>query len=365
MTEQIDQNDIVAGSRKLRLYWLSFLGFYFIHFFTSGLTFFSGIASLMLLAGFLHFYLRAFDCVGTQVVRPLIGILIIAAVASPINWGASVMFTYAAFFAGFNFSGDERRKWFATILVLITAMTWLFSLPIYNYFLPAVITSTGLFFIGKLEREALHARQAQQRSNDEIERLATINERERIARDLHDLLGHTLSSIALKAELTHALIGKDNDRAQREAKDVTDIARDALHQVREVVSGYRHQSLREEATQLQRWLALQNIEFEWKLPEKTPQQEQEQVLCWILREGITNIARHSNANRATFILRNLGDVWQATLRDNGRTGSIVEGNGMAGIRERVASLNGEVNWNTDDGTQLRVQWPSNIGETTI
>jgi two-component system sensor histidine kinase DesK len=198
------------------------------------------------------------------------------------------------------------------------------------------------------------------RSNDEILRLATLSERERIGRDLHDLLGHTLSVIALKSELARKLVDRDLDAARREIGEVERVARDALSQVRTAISGIRSTALSAEisaATALLKAHGL-NVTCETE-PVKLPL-ACETALALSLREAATNVRRHSGARDVSIRVRREASAVVVEVADDGRGGRIVPGNGLNGMRERLDCVGGSltVSPNGNGGTLLRASVPA-------
>ena len=134
-----------------------------------------------------------------------------------------------------------------------------------------------------------------QLAQEEIEHLAKVAERERIARDLHDLLGHTLSLITLKAELARKLVDRDPQRAKQEMQDVEHTSRAALADVREAISGYRGQGLAAELLRARQTLETAGITVDCEASEVPLSPAQETVLALALREAVTNVVRHAQA----------------------------------------------------------------------
>jgi two-component system sensor histidine kinase DesK len=194
-------------------------------------------------------------------------------------------------------------------------------------------------------------------ANDEITHLAKVAERERIARDLHDVLGHTLSVIILKSELAGKLIERDPARAKAEIGDVEQTSRDALAEVRSTIRGYRLHSLKGELKQAESTLrtagmAVQSVTVE--MPLTAPQ---ESVLALVLREAVTNVVRHSGAHTCQIRLANTNHSCSLEVGDDGRGGLRREGNGIRGMRERVEALGGTLQYNSNAGTTLTIQFP--------
>lgn len=178
----------------------------------------------------------------------------------------------------------------------------------------------------------------------ELARLAVTEERLRIARDLHDLLGHSLSVINLKSELAAKLVEQDAKRAAAELLDVQAVGRKALAEVREAVQGYRQLALADALEGARSALSAAGIAYELddavvKLPADV-----EEVFAWAVREGTTNVVRHSRAEHCAVRIRD--GAGEATLEvedDGAATPTAPEGgSGLAGLAERVARLRGRV-----------------------
>lgn len=201
----------------------------------------------------------------------------------------------------------------------------------------------------------------------EVARLAVADERERFARDLHDLLGHTLSVIALKAELAGRLLPERPEQAAVEVGEVEQVARKALGEVRDAVSGYHRPTLDSELAGARMALSAAGIEVEVQRPTVVLDPAVEAVLGWAVREGATNVVRHSGASRVVFAVQvgvsdaelevlddGPGDAGQENSRNGGG-----EGHGLDGLAERVQRLGGsmEAGARHGGGYRLAVQVP--------
>ena len=193
-------------------------------------------------------------------------------------------------------------------------------------------------------------------SREETQRLAKVAERERIARDLHDLIGHTFSVITLKADLAGKLLDKDLEKAREEVKQLETISRDALSQVREVVSGYRTSDLLSELANAKHVLASMSIQFEYRFEglgdkesietnlEKHLDAKSNKELAIVLRELVTNIIRHAKADEVDAVIKREDGNIVLTVKDNGQGFDNQEhkGFGIKGIEERINKLSGFV-----------------------
>jgi two-component system, NarL family, sensor histidine kinase DesK len=194
----------------------------------------------------------------------------------------------------------------------------------------------------------------------ELARTAVAAERERFARDLHDLLGHSLSVIAIKAELTGRLIGSAPERAATEVAELEAVARTALSEVREAVSGYRRPTLDHELEGARVALAAAGIAARFEAATGPLSPEVEAVLAWTVREGATNVIRHSGARCCAVRVRADGAAAEVEVVDDGagegpRPGDGPGGgNGLAGLRERTAAVCGRLEAGALDGGGFRL-----------
>ena len=180
---------------------------------------------------------------------------------------------------------------------------------------------------------------ALQLSQEEVRRLAATAERERIGRDLHDLLGHTLSLITLKLELSRKLADRDPQGSRREVTEAETIARQALAEVRSAVTGIRASDLAAELASARLLLECQHVHLHYAPPPPMPP-DVERGLSLVLREAATNIARHAQAHQAWIRFEQEGRSLLMEIRDDGRGGVQADGNGLGGMRERVTALRG-------------------------
>jgi two-component system sensor histidine kinase DesK len=179
-------------------------------------------------------------------------------------------------------------------------------------------------------------------TREELARTAVSEERLRFARDLHDLLGHTLSVMVVKAQAVRKLIPRDGGLAVEQAGDIETIGRDALRQVRLAVSGYRGQGLSAEIDGARTALRDSGIELVVRqrgtpLPEETGA-----LLGWAVREGVTNVIRHSGAANCEIAVDGRDGTAVLAIRDDGCGGSAAKGNGLQGLTERIGGAGGRI-----------------------
>lgn len=184
-----------------------------------------------------------------------------------------------------------------------------------------------------------------QQARAEIARLAVESERLRFARDLHDTLGHALSAIAVKSELARKLVHRDADRTEEELADIEQVARQALQDVRDTVTGYRSRSLPEELDGALEVLKAAGISCSVEGPDESFPVEAGSLLAWVVREAATNVVRHSRAAGCRVRLRRDGRTAELEVTDDG-VGTApggppgAGGHGLAGLAERVAGAGG-------------------------
>ena len=198
----------------------------------------------------------------------------------------------------------------------------------------------GVARMGSAIRE-LHA------ARRELTRLAVIEERERLSRDLHDLLGQTLSMITLKSELARQLVTEEPDRCAQELSQIERVARQTLREVREAVAGYRQPHLSSELEGARQLLEAAGIEVEIDPIQEALPPAIDAALAWAVREGVTNVIRHSRARHCRIHLTHKnGMMGVEVLSDGGgreqEESTARPGLGLAGLRERVCTLGGDL-----------------------
>ena len=270
-------------------------------------------------------------------------------------WNHSGGVTYAIYAcAYFAFFGSVRQSvagiasTIAVFALLSQWHQWPWVATIMMAMIAASVGAGNLFYRISSQKDA-----ELRLSHDEVRRLAATAERERIGRDLHDLLGHTLSLITLKSELANKLFDRDASAAKREMIDVERVARDALAQVRRAVTGIRAAGFAAELASAKLLLESNGVHLEYDLADVSIPVEVETALAMTVREAVTNIQRHAQAARASIVLEHTGGRLALRIADDGRGGDIVPGNGLTGMRERLATI----------GAELRVESQRGRGTT--
>ena len=203
-------------------------------------------------------------------------------------------------------------------------------------------------------------------ANKKISELVKLEERQRIARDLHDTLGQKLSLIGLKSDLANKLVLINPKSAQNEIKDIQQTARTALKEVREMVSEMRGTKLDEEIIRIKQILKAAQIQFEFVGTSQLTDTPFliENVLSMCLKEAVNNIVKHSQANTCKLIIKQLPNEWYIKIEDNGigftQKGCFFSGNGLQGMKERLEFVNGCLDIHSSGGTTLTIRIPNVI-----
>jgi two-component system, NarL family, sensor histidine kinase DesK len=220
------------------------------------------------------------------------------------------------------------------------------------------IVSIGILMtaFGRIAR----ANRELQETREELARLAVSEERLRIARDLHDLLGHSLSVIALKSELARKLVEREPSRAAAELDDIQSVSRTALAEVREAVQGYRRLALADALESALAALAAAGIDCELNEADVALPADVDAVLAWAVREGTTNVIRHSGALHCAIRVSADPERAAVEIEDDGSAApSMRRGSGLNGLRERARRVRGELEAGTlpEGGFRLRLTVP--------
>jgi len=261
-----------------------------------------------------------------------------------VPWYPSAMsyFTYGCIFLGL---GQWRRWWGYPLALVVLNLLFVATTRSVGYPWTAMVwmpvTTLAVGMVVQLQRMIERKDEALELSQEEVRRLAATAERERIGRDLHDLLGHTLSLVALKADLAGKLIRRDGAAARREIDELGEVARQALAEVRRAVTGIRAAQFAAELAAAR--LLLQGEGIDLQVPRNDAARlppELETALALCLREAMTNVHRHARARRVTVTLEAVAGRCRLRVEDDGRGGPVRPGNGLCGMRERIAALGG-------------------------
>ncbi|MGB3796219.1 MAG: sensor histidine kinase [Alteraurantiacibacter sp.] len=318
--------------------WLLFLPFYAFPWLFVAPTTFALMASAIGIAAFLALYLVAGR---TNEPSPLllIGIMAVAAALAPVGANWSVIAIYAAAIAGKMRPARQGIMLigFVCIAIVITGI----ALGHYTIWWGPAVLLSALTGGSNISATALKEKNSQLlRAQDEVRTLSRTAERERIGRDLHDLLGRTLTLIAVKADLTERLATRDPDAAIQEVRELGDAAREALRDVRNALSGAREAGLVQELGAARAMLESADITMRIEGDPALVPCGPGGVLGMAIREAVTNVVRHAEATDCTIAIQRMAQCASVVITDTGRGGSFAEGVGLKGMRARLSAAGG-------------------------
>ena len=315
--------------------------------------FFSNVAafSVFLILYFLGYWVR-----GAKLVAVIAAMTLVAVFITPLNQFGSSFFIYAAAFLAF-IDVDRPRLFHVFIYVSLVAVYGLATDKGLWFFVPSVLIAALIGAVNVHYAEVWVGTLRIRIAQSEIERLAKMAERERIARDLHDVLGHTLSVIALKSELASKLLDRDPAQAAREIREVNNVAREALAQVRSAVTGYRAAGISAEFQAMKKAFDTAGVSLSVEAETLSLPATHENALAMVLREASTNVLRHAQAKTCRVRLAHRNNVALLEIEDDGRGGEPREGNGLTGMRERISALGGSLVRDGSTGMRLQITLP--------
>ncbi|MEC4726843.1 sensor histidine kinase [Shewanella sp. D64] len=357
-TNVAPKESVQTTEDKFSWIYLINLVFYFIPLVLNGMPAWKIGLSLSVLIPFIYCYFWAYRSPRNKAITPILAMVSLAALITPINPGSLSLFTFAGFFIGFYYPLNRALLGFLALIALLGLLNVVIGFNHY-YFVgygSMLIASIGL--IGIARRKQVETQSNERQSQAEISQLATMLERERIARDLHDIMGHNLSSISLKAELAEKLLDKNElTQAQVQLKELNQIARDSLSQIRQTVSGYKHKGLTSSVMLLCQTLRDKglSVSLEGDIPQLKPKVETQIILS--LTELCNNVIRHSQADHCAIRFSESATEISLNVADNGKADAIKEGNGLNGIKERLAEFQGRLDYSLNQGSNFSITIP--------
>ena len=311
---------------------------------------------LSLYAAFLALYLGGQFVRSPRILWCVAGLDVIAVLGSLRNPSAAAFFIYGSALIAYGFPQRQAMRVLAVQVLIGTAASAALNMEWWYYMASVVISALiGAVTIQAAAKAAGDAKL--RRAQQEVERMAKLAERERIARDLHDLLGHTLSVVVLKSELAQKLLSRDPARAAQEIADVERISRQGLAEVREAITGYRTTGLAAEIEHVRETLTAAGIDATVEARPVALAPAQETALSLALREAVTNVIRHSAARRCHIRFYAQDGSALMEVHDDGKGAHAPFGNGLNGMRERIQALGGALLRETDRGTRLTITVP--------
>ena len=334
--------------------WLIYLPTLFMQLAFGGASRVGWVLTLISVAVFLPLYFRSYWARENESYVIIAAMAALGIILVPFNGAGFVFFVYAAAFAGTRRPTRQAVRIFGMLTAIVLVEAFLLHLPLWSWVWAAVF----IWIIGGVNTHFETVRESNkqlQRAHEEIEHLATMAERERIARDLHDLLGHTLSLITLKSSLASRLADRDPARAIAEIRDVERISREALSEVRSAVAGYREAGLARAVASAEQMLTAAGIKPTLQVEAVPLATTEEGVLALAVREAVTNVVKHSRANACSIQLTRVGDVRRLSIVDDGVWKGTRDGNGLVGMRERVEAIGGELLVIRENGTSVVIE----------
>lgn len=313
---------------------------------------------LSLYVPFLILYLAGHLVRSPHILWIVAGLDAIAIVGSIYNPSAAAFFIYGSALIAYGFPQRPAMMVLVAQVLLGSFASAMLGMEWWYYMASVVISA--LIGAVTIQAAAKAAGDARLRlAQDEIERMAKLAERERIARDLHDLLGHTLSVVVLKSELAQKLMTRDPSRALQEMSEVERISRQGLAEVRQAITGYRTTGLAAEIEHVRETLTAAGIDATIEARPIVLAPAQETALSLALREAATNVIRHSAATSCHIRFYAQDGSALMEVQDDGRGGEAPFGNGLTGMRERIQALGGALFRDGAQGTRLRITLPLN------
>lgn len=336
---------LLPGERELGwtpFAWLIYLLLFLVQPTFAGATGGEWALTAAVVAVFLALYFYGFWVRGRRLVAVGAAIALLGALMMPRNGGANVFFVYAAAFLATVPPPRRAYRLIASLLLFLALVAWIGDVSPGGW-IPAAVFAPLIGAIN-VHQATVRRRNARLRmEHGEVEGLARSAERERIGRDLHDLLGQTLSLITLKSELAGKLVASDPMRAAGEMREVETASREALAEVRRAVRGYRSLGLAPELSRARMALGAAGVELSIEGSPYDLGAEAEGVAALALREAVTNVLRHAGASRCAIAYRQARDRFLLVVEDDGRgCAASEEGSGLSGMRDRLAALGGEL-----------------------
>ncbi|MBX9575649.1 MAG: sensor histidine kinase [Caulobacteraceae bacterium] len=340
-------------------WWLSllYLSLYFVPWFWLRPTATQVVIATFGLAVFLPLYHRARTASETALVAYACATLILSFVLilSGGNW--TVITAFAATMAG-RLRPARRAAGVLVVFGIATSAVGLGAEQHFYYWALGVFLSVMVGF-ATLSRAMLEDKnRALVNAQEEVRLIAAMAERERIGRDLHDLLGGTLTLMALKAELAAKLSVRDSLAARREMREVAAAAREALAEVRTAVAGMTDMTLTREIESARSALSAAGIACVTEVDLKDVDQGAGAVLAMTLREAVTNVIRHSGAETCQISVHRTSSIVQLTVMDDGDGRALRPSGGIAGAQSRLAAAGGGLSLTGSfDGTRFVAYLP--------
>ncbi|MGW5426175.1 sensor histidine kinase [Streptomyces sp. NPDC004059] len=308
-----------------------------------------GLGLLTFNSLYIYVTFRSFDRQRREAVSTRVALLVMGLVTTGLALGYGGNWLLFFPLLGLATGAALRGPWLGRTGVLLAAYAGAISAVrdaseavniAYGTFLSSMVTA-AILSLSEAVRELRAAR-------EELARRAVEKERLRFSRDLHDLLGHTLSVIVVKSEAARRLAPRDMDAALGQITDIESVGRQALTEIREAVTGYREGSLATELTRARSALSAASVEPVVRQSGAPLEPQTEALLSWVVREAVTNVVRHSDAGRCEITVDSGAEQVRLTVTDNGSGRAVsrpqqgIGGTGLKGLTERLAAAGGSL-----------------------
>lgn len=342
--------------------WLIFLAFFYIQPLAEHASWRSLLLTNAEVALFLVIYFGIFW------VRPPLNYLLLLSMAAMglglanINTGASVFIIFTAAFIPWVFERAKSAVIALSVLALAIVVHALIFHPANGFSVTSLVVALGVGLSNTHFAVRNRADHKLRMAHEEIEHLAKVAERERIARDLHDVLGHTLTLISVKSTLAGKLLDRDLAKARNEIADIEKVSREALSEIRNTLRGYSTYKLSDELQRAQAALESAGVKVNAESTDVPLSPAQESVAALIMREAVTNVVRHAQARHCLLRVARIQGACVLEIQDDGCGGFSSEGNGLRGMRARVEALGGTFRYKTSAGTKLSFEFPLTVAD---
>ena len=308
---------------------------------------------------FIILYVKVINCDKKNITILFMALLAICFSATFFTSGTSTLFGFVAYVAGYSYNPKQRFYAALAIITALFASSHLSGMGKLEYFLAvSLILCAALFSYAIAAKREREHKKREHESATQLEQLAAIAERERIARDLHDILGHSLSSIALKAELASKLSqGQRYEQANSEIAQVAELARQLLSDVRSAVSDLKELNLVSQVAQLKQRLLEQDFNITFHVELSVLPAKVEGIASLIIKEAVTNLLRHSLTKKSVITIKQTPEQLLIEVIDNAPCKTLRAGNGLTGIKERAEQINGSAKFACGEQFTLNVVLP--------
>jgi len=346
----------LASIDKRPAFYLVYLIFYFVPWLAKWPSPTEVLWTALIIGLFIPLHFLSFSNRGRENIILIVVTEGFAVLTGPLNAMNGVFHIYAVAQAGYQRGATVSALIFFALTAVYMATAYVFDRHIYEIIFVGFMA--GIIWITCMqEANQMAEAEGKERARELEKQQASITERERIARDLHDLLGHTLTMVSLKSDLVLKLLDKDPEAARAEINDIRTSSREALSDIRAVLSGMNRTSVESELTNAR--LSLKSAKIALSIEGELPdlRSEQEQVAALAIRESITNIIRHSNATEVTLSFSKDPQDNFIQIEDNGLGSTKAAGQGLRGLKERVAQIGGSTVIDLTHGARISVVLP--------